>query len=423
MRSATQRRGFTLVEMLVVIAIIGILIALLLPALSRAREAARSSTCQNNLRQFGLGMQEFAGVDPAGRLCTGAWDQRRDGCLFEYGWVADLMKIGAAAPGKMLCPSNQLRSLEKLNDLLGIGTSTSPADGLPDASRLTFGKCSDTSTATEGPVHGPWTANLTLPDTTGWFDYASSMVVNEGYNTNYASSWFMVRSAPKGANVGGVMMIGQPNGSSGFYNLKGLGASIGPITVQMVESAQVPSSTIPLLGDAGPGDIHEAVLAATVNVDAGLTAGVRLGESFNDGPSYYDSTSHGVHFVPGDQTVAVQAVIPDKLPTPTDYVGVNGQTEAAFAGTWGNLVLQDTRDWMCIHGAGDKKYFNCLMADGSVKQFYDINGDGYVNPGFAIGAGATQAATGYTDAMCEVAPADMYNGPWIDDSVRKGRFE
>lgn len=415
-----KRKGFTLVEMLVVIAIIGLLIALLMPALSRAREAARSSTCQNNLRQFGIGMFEFANSDPAGRLCSGAWDQRRDGCLFEYGWVADLIKIGAAVPGKMLCPSNPIRSLEKLNDLLGIGTSTIPADGLPDPARLTEGKCGATTGSTTEPPHGPWQNNLTLPDTTGWFNYAVNMVVQEGYNTNYASSWFMVRSGPKGVNQSGTMVTGY-----GGYNLKGLGGAIGPLTVQMLESAPVASSTIPLLGDAGPGDINEAVLLANVNDDLGLTAGVRLGESFNDGPSYANTTPNpaAISIMPNGTNILT--AIPQQLPTPTDYVGLNGKTEADFAGPNpdNRLYLQDTRDWMCIHGAGNKKFFNCLMGDGSVKQFYDINGDGYVNPGFPVGTNATPAATGYTDNRCEVAPSDMYNGPWIDTNVRKGRFE
>ena len=92
---ATNVSGFTLIELLVVIAIIAILIALLLPAVQQAREAARRSSCKNNMKQIGLAMHNYHDVHntfPPGYItktpCSTAavWSACNAGELGLYGW-------------------------------------------------------------------------------------------------------------------------------------------------------------------------------------------------------------------------------------------------------------------------------------------------------------------------------------------------
>ena len=55
----TTSRGFTLIELLVVISIVALQAAILFPVFARARENARRSSCQNNLKQIGLGIMQY----------------------------------------------------------------------------------------------------------------------------------------------------------------------------------------------------------------------------------------------------------------------------------------------------------------------------------------------------------------------------
>ncbi|MGH7135989.1 MAG: DUF1559 domain-containing protein [Pirellulales bacterium] len=139
-----RRRAVTLMELLVVFSILGMLMALLLPAVQASRESARLTSCQNNLKQLGLAALNHESAH--GRFPTGGWGfawvgdpDRGTGrnqpggwlyCLLPYFERADLARIGAGEPfnkkkdaltlvvqvpiGIFNCPSRRYHALSAL---------------------------------------------------------------------------------------------------------------------------------------------------------------------------------------------------------------------------------------------------------------------------------------------------------------------
>ncbi|TVS20207.1 MAG: DUF1559 domain-containing protein [Planctomycetaceae bacterium] len=116
MTKRLRNRAFTLVELLVVIAIIGVLVALLLPAVQAAREAARRTQCNNNLKQWGLALHNhhdtFKGFPPTRQIGGGHHDRRN-------GFIALLQFIEQGA------------AYDAINANLEISPWTGWPDGLP----------------------------------------------------------------------------------------------------------------------------------------------------------------------------------------------------------------------------------------------------------------------------------------------------
>ncbi|TWT75841.1 hypothetical protein Pla123a_26240 [Posidoniimonas polymericola] len=356
---ARASQGMTLVELLVVISIIGILVALLFPAVNAARAASRQTACANNLRQFGIGLHSNA--SRVGAFCTGAFDWKHEGAITEVGWVADLVDQGSPV-GQMLCPANVSQVSETVNQLLTLTESS-------------FGECVDpkgsepTKKPDGTPVINPCREILEGALAAGGAERVAVIqgkVIDKFYNTNYVSSWLMVRGGPR-IGSGGNLSSSDPSCPP---SLKSRSSTFGPLKLSQLDASKVPSNLIPLLADGGVAGQLTAMIG-------GLQPGVETAGSVTGGP------------------VQTSDLKPPSFPDDTPRGGPDGW----WAG-W-SKTRQDYRGFAVAH----RGQCNVLMADGGVRPLDDENDDGLLNNGFPIADG------GYESDAIEIDEDVVFSKP------------
>ena len=417
--SPAMRRGFTLVELLVVITIIGLLVGLLLPSLTAARESAVAAQTTQSLGSFGRGFLINAEQDGAnrGQLSSGAFDHARDGDSRQVGWVADLVANKIANPNKNLDGLNKSKLSEKLLDYTGAKNTTK---GNPQV--WGTGKSNVSYVGPDGPTD------------LGTAAERRTELWEKGLNTNFATSWHFSRGdqISTGSSAGAAGSIN--NNSNGGYRYnpeiaftgdKCPDDGTGPLNDVQLLNGQAERAQVALMSNSRNGESGDSLIdqtvATTVNDFFGFTGARRIAKA---GDFAVESFTDGKQCNNYDATVATALEVNGGAALGDASTGSLGRTLGSLTHKdalhemndfWPVVGARKGRDGLFVGGKAQ-----ILFADGHVERIADEGGRNGQKDGF-IGAYKTGDAGNSSSnyGLSSTALDEVRGKIWLKDIGEK----